>query len=280
MNDFRVLIVEDTTAFQQIYGRAVERLGGESVLATSYEETVRAVERLLFHVAVVDVCLSEADEANVDGLKVLDFVREVDDGTQCILITGYGTFQIARDAIEKHRAFRTLEKKEISPASIAEVLSSARQAFMKEQSKKKENTEYSLLLKPPDVTVQQFQYNLLSMLSPEGGATGLFFFYDTFLGDLFPLRSHRGLRGCVLDRQKKLASGLFWSKAAGFAVLLGFGSEAAVKELEGKTTLELPVDVLSAAQSATVGEVLKGTHAGHIFGLARALKGIDRSAFD
>ena len=277
MITFSALIVEDTPDFQDIYSRAVRRLEGEVVVASSYEEAIHAIQRRSFAVAIVDVRLSEEDETNVDGLRVLEFVRKIGDRTKAILITGHGTFQIAREAFRRYDVFEGLEKG-VPLAEIEAAIGRARQTFTKDSSKEK--ISYSPLLKPPTGPLWEWEDRAIRACSPKGGADGLYRFFDAFLRDLTPLIPHATAHGCLINDVKKLVAGLFWSRPLGQAVLIAFGHKSEVSKLENKPRPSELSELFFNVDLPILAGTIKRTDSYGVYGVIITLGQQDFSAFE
>lgn len=87
--DGRVLVVEDAHSWQEIYREVLTEKGYEVEVASDRATAIDALNRRFFHVAVVDLRLSEHDASNRDGLEVLDHIWKLDEGTAVIVASGY-----------------------------------------------------------------------------------------------------------------------------------------------------------------------------------------------
>ena len=74
----RALVVEDDHSWQQIISEILSDCGLDVDLATSLEEATLALKSQMHRVAVIDLSLSPNDHNNIDGLRVLDAVRKLD----------------------------------------------------------------------------------------------------------------------------------------------------------------------------------------------------------
>ena len=110
----RILIVEDSVTFQEIY---LEILGADySVTIVDDKHTALAQLRThLFDVALIDMRLREGDGDNTDGLDIAAFVRAHCPATAMILKSGFVTVADAssyRERIERLNFFAVLDKTE------------------------------------------------------------------------------------------------------------------------------------------------------------------------
>lgn len=116
-----ILIVDDEAAERITLGEVLRLEGYQVALAASGEEALTLARKQVppFDIAVLDLRLP-----GIDGLQVLDGIRQISDETVVILITGYGTLETAVHALRKG-AYDFLLK----PCPVDEVLSAVRRAL-------------------------------------------------------------------------------------------------------------------------------------------------------
>ena len=126
----KILVVDDEPDALELFTRIIER-------NTSYKaETCQNGETALAAVkkAGISVIIADYRMPGMDGLELLRKVREINSDPLFIMITGYGTIEIAVEAM-KRGAFDFITK----PIGIEQVLFSIRRAIDR-QSLKKENS--------------------------------------------------------------------------------------------------------------------------------------------
>ncbi len=92
----KVLLLDDEPIVGRRLKPALAKIGCEVEV---FEEPERALARLQqeeFDIVVTDIRMDE-----IDGLQVLEFVREKWPRTKVIMITGYAMMSLAREAMEK-----------------------------------------------------------------------------------------------------------------------------------------------------------------------------------
>jgi two-component system response regulator AtoC len=89
-----VLLVDDDETFRKVLGGELERLGFETALAGSGEEAIRSLSRSEPQVVLLDLRLPD-----MDGLTVLQALREKSPASEVILLTGHGSFDTAIQSI-------------------------------------------------------------------------------------------------------------------------------------------------------------------------------------
>jgi DNA-binding NarL/FixJ family response regulator len=119
------LIVEDDPAWQQIVGELLEECGLVVDVASSMEEAVGHLRRIPHRLAVVDLSLSDAANANRDGLAVLEAAKRQDPGCATILLTGYATVQLAVQALTDYEALSCLQKSDFDRTDFRKLVDQA-----------------------------------------------------------------------------------------------------------------------------------------------------------
>ncbi len=91
-----LLIVEDDKAFVRTLVRSFERRGYSVLCAASLEEVQRILETRIPDYAVVDLKLS----GDSSGLACVQALKQKDDGTLIVVLTGYASIATAVEAIK------------------------------------------------------------------------------------------------------------------------------------------------------------------------------------
>jgi signal transduction histidine kinase len=107
----KLLVVDDDEAIRNFFTQVFGDDGFEVTTLDNGEDAARAITRGRFDMVVTDLCMPR-----MDGLRLLEEIRERAPGTTVIAITGYGTI---RDAVSlmKSGAFDVLTK----PFSLDEI---------------------------------------------------------------------------------------------------------------------------------------------------------------
>lgn len=132
---FNVLVIEDTPDWRaKLVGYLIEEEEYNIHEADNYEKASELLKKQPFDVAVVDIRLVDWDERNEQGMQLLrelDEIAEIN-GTQAIVITGYGTRDRMREAFRDHRVVDFIEKQRFNPEEFkTTVLEAARKAFQR-----------------------------------------------------------------------------------------------------------------------------------------------------
>jgi DNA-binding NtrC family response regulator len=100
----RVLVVDDDRLICWSLERALSREGYRVSAVESAETALTEFEARPFEVAIVDVVLP-----GMDGMELIGRVRSVCPGTKFIVITGYGSRDVEKRALD-HGTFAYVEK--------------------------------------------------------------------------------------------------------------------------------------------------------------------------
>jgi CheY-like chemotaxis protein len=94
----RIMVVDDEPAVLLTYSAILEQQGYAVTALKSAQEAKAALEAQHFDVLLCDLTL----ERRSSGFEVIDHAVRVDSGTHCILLTGYATDEISREAEQKN----------------------------------------------------------------------------------------------------------------------------------------------------------------------------------
>jgi CheY-like chemotaxis protein len=96
----RILVVDDLPDWRLTIGGLLEDEGYEVQTAGSSEDALELFASEQFDLAVLDVRLDETDEENTEGLNLAAEIRRLQNDAKIVIITGYGTQEIIRQALE------------------------------------------------------------------------------------------------------------------------------------------------------------------------------------
>jgi DNA-binding NtrC family response regulator len=121
-NKVQVLILDDEPIVGKRLVPALAKIGCE---VESFEDPKKALQRIeekIFDIVVTDIRMDD-----IDGIEVLEKVKERSDHTKVIMITGYATVEVAREALGKG-AFDFIAKP-FKPDDLREVIGRAAEAL-------------------------------------------------------------------------------------------------------------------------------------------------------
>jgi DNA-binding NtrC family response regulator len=91
-----ILVLDDEPIVGKRLRAALEKSGYEVEVFEDSRAALRRLDEREFDIIVTDVRMEE-----VDGIQVLEHVRERSARTRVIVITGYATVEVAREALAK-----------------------------------------------------------------------------------------------------------------------------------------------------------------------------------
>lgn len=107
---WRALIVEDEPAWRELLTEMLTDLGATVEVAGDYDAALATMVEGPFNLALIDLALAGDDHENRDGLRVLSQFRERWPEAQAVLITGYGTVELAVKALTEYGASDFIRK--------------------------------------------------------------------------------------------------------------------------------------------------------------------------
>lgn len=115
----RALVIDSEETWGNVLKRLLENTGLSVTIARSYEEAVNLIRRQFFHLLISEIHLKLDDWETKEGFRILEISRELEEGTQVILITGYGTMEDGVEAMSKG-AFHLQDKASFSSREFQE----------------------------------------------------------------------------------------------------------------------------------------------------------------
>jgi len=99
----KILIVDDEESILATLSRALKRNGVEIITATRIEEAEYAINNTLFDLLIADIRLTGV--LGREGLELLQYVKDKSPETKVIIMTGYGSDEVEKEAYEKGAYF-------------------------------------------------------------------------------------------------------------------------------------------------------------------------------
>jgi DNA-binding NtrC family response regulator len=95
----KILIVDDEENVLRNLSKALKSDGVEVITTTKIEEAEYAIKSTFFNVVIADIRLTGV--LGREGLELLPYVIEKSPDTKVIIMTGYGSEEIEKEAYEK-----------------------------------------------------------------------------------------------------------------------------------------------------------------------------------
>jgi DNA-binding NtrC family response regulator len=116
----QVLVVDDEAVWRNKLAKILEDEGYLVCKATTYKQAMQWLKRRSFHLAVVDVNLADApvnergEPGDTRGMDIITKIRRraIEQDMSVIIVTGYGTIRVAREAFRKLGVFDVIPKQD------------------------------------------------------------------------------------------------------------------------------------------------------------------------
>lgn len=118
----QILVLDDEEIVGKRLKTALEKSGYEVEVFKDSREAVKRIAEKEFDIVVTDIRMEE-----IDGMEVLGHVLERSARTKVIIITGYATVEVAREALTRGafdfiaKPFKPDDLREIITRAIAEI---------------------------------------------------------------------------------------------------------------------------------------------------------------
>ena len=117
-----LLILDDEPIVGKRLGPALSKMGVEVEVFEDPHQALKRIGEKTFDIVVTDIRMED-----IDGIEVLEKVKAKSDHTKVIMITGYATVEVAREALGKG-AFDFIAKP-FKPNDLREVVHRAAEAL-------------------------------------------------------------------------------------------------------------------------------------------------------
>jgi DNA-binding NtrC family response regulator len=121
-NKVQVLILDDEPIVGKRLVPALTKIGCEVEAFEDPKKALQRIEEKTFDIVVTDIRMDD-----IDGIEILEKVKERSERTKVIMITGYATVEVAREALGKG-AFDFIAKP-FKPNDLREVIMRASEAL-------------------------------------------------------------------------------------------------------------------------------------------------------
>lgn len=271
MSKQRILVVENLDALRELSMIGLRRAGFVVDGAGTLQETLDVLDAKTFHFALVDLMLRDPDDYSVEGLQVLERLRNLGEGTVPIVLSGQDEPQTAADTLKQYSAFHYVAKSKLLESGMGYLLELTCKAVESTEIKKYGDSDSILsVLAGTDGAVAWIE-RCLRTLKPKKDCVGLKSFFTGFCEPMVPIMPQLGVSPpLIIQEERRLASGRFWSKGLGLPLeLVACGAEEASELLDSEIDPGWNESNLLAEPYESHG----------LAGYAFHLKGIARSEF-
>jgi CheY-like chemotaxis protein len=268
-----ILIVEDEEEWRGIYERAVgaQRSPQTVRVATDLRSAERLIDDAKFAVAFVDIGLDVSDDGNVDGVRVMEKIRATDSDTSIVVVTGRSgqdVLRITRDAIKKYGAFDTVGKSTVRPSDIRRLLEGGLEAYRLAAAQGRMAARDAL---SGDSPAHVWDDRVTRAIGLRGDTGAFYDFLGKLFGEYLPILPRREGDRTVIDQERRLVYGAYWSRAIAEPIAICVGAAEDFDE-----TVKAALETLGNDGAVRVGREQEGPG---IKGGVFVLTGQDRDAF-
>ena len=217
-----VLVVEDEEEWSSIYVRAAGGRGSPPAIkiAPDLASAKRLIDDIKFAVAFIDIGLDVSDDRNVDGLRVMESIRAVGDETSIVVVTGRSgqdVLQVARDAIKKYGAYDMVGKHTVRPSDIRQLLDGGLDTYRSATVPSRMAARDAL---SGDASPNIWDDRVTRAIGYKGDIGTFYDFLGRLLGEYLPIAPRSVGDRTILDPEKRLIYGSYWSRAIGAAIAI------------------------------------------------------------
>lgn len=226
-----VLIVEDDGDWK---ARLAELVGKEVTVdeASSLEEALSCIRKRFYYCAVVDKSLIPGEGEDEGGMRVLETLIKLGEGTKGLMLTAFGSIPSARkalkdwkvtDYIEKHE-LKSVEGRKAARDQIHKMIHEARTDYAKRYGSGIDQ------LTADSQNRAIWTANVISMVAAAGKKYEILSrFLDRLLEEIPPLIPYEPGESAKIERASAIVEGRYWSKGLGESVCIRFGKKAAIE---------------------------------------------------
>jgi ActR/RegA family two-component response regulator len=228
-----VLIVDDDSDWRM---RIRELIGNEFSMdeADSFKEAMLHIQERFYYCAVVDKSLVPHDANDEGGMRVLEALAKLGEGTKGLMLTAYGNVASTRVALKDWKATDYLEKEALTSADstivvrdqIAGMIADAKSDYARHYGSGIDQL-IAGFTDPKSKSV--WEDEVIMSIGQRGGQRALAEFLDQLLESVPPLIPYHPGEPMKIDRTSAAVAGEYWSKGLGESILVKFGRTAEIE---------------------------------------------------
>ena len=112
----RILVVDDNVVWRTEVVETLRREGYHAESASSEKEALLKLDTALFHLAILDICLEDSNQENIDGINILRELKEQDlsEAVKVIMLSDHDTKELLRKTFREYAVVDFLSKGEFN----------------------------------------------------------------------------------------------------------------------------------------------------------------------
>lgn len=222
-----VLILEDDPRVADPYMLALENAGFFPFHASSIKDLRSLISRVAFCGAYIDIRLDESNETNTDGLIAMSILKETSDETVCIVVTGYGNFDIARASLKDYEAYDIRKKENTDYEVFIDIL---KRGLVEKQSEKIDGHALMRALAGKDF-VFKWEEMIVSELKPKAGIKSIYNIVPRVLMEAWPFLVENSNAVLIPSDKQGVVIGRMWSRSYNKMIFSIFGQSELINEV-------------------------------------------------
>jgi ActR/RegA family two-component response regulator len=262
-----IFVVDDSKYIQDLLTEIARSVGLEAVTASSLREARTLCDRRAFDAAFVDLCLVEHDKQNRDGIILLRYILSKNEGTRSTLLTGYGDFKDAEEAVNELGA-GIMKKSPELPEWEIKLREAMTQAAASSQLVPTLESSTKFLCGDMDPVIWQSRAKQVTKYRDVLEFTRLL---DDLAETCIPLLERSTDNGLQKTLDGSAMAGIYWSR--------GIGDAIAVLLTHGELLEEVP-RLDSWPTDLQIGEILYQTNRDQVYAAIVKCAGVAQEDFD
>jgi ActR/RegA family two-component response regulator len=268
------LVVDDERFWRDNYESSISALHVDSIrTAGNLAEARQIIDEMKFAAAVIDIGLDTSDETNVDGMRVMEKLRSVDDDTSIVVITGRSggdVIDVVSESFQEFAAVATFAKKKVDGTLLRNAVTKGLQVHADKAAHRRLPAHKEI---PHSDEQMVWEDQMMRALGIHEGVAVLHEFLEKLVRAYLPLvGTDDALLGS--DPEGGIVRGAYWSRGIGRPVLITAGPLAAL-DRAGAAGVD---GVLHGKYEA--GEMLAECTMGKVRGTVHELRNYSRAQFN
>lgn len=209
----KVLVCEDEKYINDQISEMLNEEGVEVTQVFSRDEVLDILLHKFFNVAIIDLNLEGSPNPiwqETGGMQAIKLIKKQNFGTKCIVLSANPktelSYTLGKDfGVEKYvTKGETIDELDIIIESTKNALNKSKVVYPTSviSFMSGENNNFDSRI---------WMDNTLTVLKPAEGSKGLMYLFNQMLLQYYPLVFHKKYGGLLLDKEKKMITGEFWS---------------------------------------------------------------------
>lgn len=239
----RILLLENVTATLDALAQYLRLELWEVAACSNVDSAYRELENRNFDSCIIDLMMDDEDEDQLSGQLVLKALAELDEGTLAVILSGQPSTDAAARLVSLYRDTLYFSKRRVSQEGYAPLLQEISTGLRdRDHPFKTSEAVAGQLFGSRGTDSVIAETNVISRVSPTGGAVALRRVASLVFSDLLPLVPSVRSPQSWSNSDAYAVNKVFWSRGIGKAVKIHFGRDLSkLKEQDTVQRLVVPV---------------------------------------